>query len=75
VAEDFGDAHHGDVFGTNDLLLVLSGHLGTSEAGEGGVRDASAESGDDLGAIGVAGGFARREEDVRIGDSSDASSL
>jgi hypothetical protein len=50
--------------------------MGAPEAGEGGVRDAGAESGDDLGAIGIAGGFAGGEEDARIGETcGDASSL
>jgi hypothetical protein len=75
MTEDLSHTHDGDVFGADDLLLMLAGHLGAAEAGEGGVRKAGAEGGDDLGAVGVAGGFAGGEEDARIGDSGDASSL
>jgi hypothetical protein len=75
VAKDLGDTHDGDVFGADDLLLVLAGHLGAAETRERGVRDAVTEGGDELSAVGVAGGFARREKDTRIGYSSDASSL
>ena len=71
VAEDFGDAHNGDVFGADDLLLVLASHLGAAEAGEGGVRKTCAEGSDELGTVGVAGGFAGREKDARIGCSGD----
>ena len=74
VAEDLGDAHDGDVLGAHDLLLVLAGHLGAAEAGEGCAWEAGAECGDHLGSVGVAGGFASRKEDARIGDSSDGSS-
>jgi hypothetical protein len=76
VAEDLGYAHDGDVFGADDLLLMLPGHLGAAEAGEGGVWDADTESGNELRAVGVAGGFAGREENARIGETcGDASSL
>ena len=43
VAEDLGDAHVGDVFGADDALLVLAGHRGAAEAGEGGAGEAGAE--------------------------------
>lgn len=75
VAKDLRDAHDCDVFSSDDLLLALSGHLGAAEASEGSVREASAEGGDDLGAIGVPGGLAGREKDARIGGNGDASSL
>jgi hypothetical protein len=75
VAEDLSDTHDGDVFGADDLLLMLAGHLSAAEAAERGLGDAGAEGGDDLGAVGVAGGFAGREEDARVGGSGDASSL
>ena len=67
VAEDFGDTHDGDIFGAHDLLLVLTGHLGAPETREGGVWKAGVEGGDDLGAVGITGGFAGGEEDARIG--------
>ena len=54
VAEDFGDAHDGDVFGADNLPLMMTGHLNTAEASEGGVGKTGAEGGDDLGAVGVA---------------------
>jgi hypothetical protein len=75
VAEDLGDTHDSDVFGADDLLLMLTCHLSAAETGEAGAGDAGAEGGDDLGAVGVAGGFAGREEDARVGGSGDASSL
>ena len=67
VAEDFGDAHVGDVFGADDALLAGGFHCGAAEAGEGGGGMRRAEFGDDLGAVVVAGGFAGGEEDARIG--------
>jgi len=44
-----------------------------AEAGEGGLRKATAERGDELGAVGVAGGFAGGEEDARVGGDGDES--
>jgi hypothetical protein len=75
VAEDLGDAHHRDVFGPDHLLLMLTGHLGAAQPGEGRIGNAGAKGADELCAIGVAGGFACREEDARVGDGSDESSL
>ena len=75
VAENFGHAHDGDVLSADGLLLGLAGHLGAAKSGEGGAGDPRAECGDDLGAIGVAGGLAGGEEDARIGACGDASSL
>jgi hypothetical protein len=75
VADDLGDAHDGDVLGSDNLLLVLAGHLSAAEPGEGGAGDPGAECGNDLGAICVAGGLAGGEEDARIGNGGDASSL
>ncbi len=37
VAEDFGDAHDGYVFGADDAVLACGLHLGSAEAGVGGV--------------------------------------
>jgi hypothetical protein len=75
MAKDLCDAHHRNVFSADDLLLVLAGHLRTAETCEGGFGEAAADSGDDLGAVCVAGGLASRQEDARVGDGSDASSL
>jgi hypothetical protein len=75
VAEDFSDAHDGDVLCADDLLLVLASHLGAAETGKGRVGKAGAECSDDLCAVGVTRGFAGREEDPRIGESSNGSSL
>jgi len=75
VAEDLSDTHDGDVFGTDDLMLVLAGHLGSAESCEGGIGETGAECGDDLGAVGVTGGFAGREEDARVGVRGDGLSL
>jgi hypothetical protein len=67
VAEDFGHAHDRYVFGTDDLLLVLAGHLGAAQASEVCVGKSSAEGSDELGAVGVTGGLAGGEEDARVG--------
>jgi hypothetical protein len=75
VAEDLGDAHNRDILCADDLLLMLTGHLDAAEAGEGSAGNAVAECADELRAVGVAGGFAGGEEDARIGDRSDESSL
>jgi hypothetical protein len=71
VAEDLGDAHDGDVFGADGLGLALLGHVRAAEAGEGGLRKTAAEGGDELGAVGVAGGFAGGEEEARVGGRGD----
>jgi hypothetical protein len=65
----------GDVFGADDALLAGGFHRGAAEAGEGGSGIAAVEFGDDLGAVMVAGGFAGGEEDARVGDNVDESSL
>ena len=75
VAQDFGDAHVGDVLGTDDALLAGGGHLCAAEAGEGGGWDAGAQFGDDLCAVVVAGGLAGGEEDARVGVGGDEGSL
>jgi hypothetical protein len=72
VAQDFGDAHVGDIFGADDAELAGVGHLGAAEAGEGGGWQARAQFGDDLGAVVVAGGLAGGEEDARVGGGGDA---
>jgi hypothetical protein len=76
VADDFGDAHVGDVFGADDAGLAGGFHLGAAEAREGGLSweglgDAGAQLGDDLGAVVVAGGLAGGEEDARVGRGGD----
>jgi len=65
----------GDVFGADDALLACCFHGGSAEAGEGGGGIAAMEFGDDLGAVVIAGGFAGGEEDARVGDCGDGSSL
>jgi hypothetical protein len=75
MAENLSDAHHRDVFCSNDLLLLLAGHLRTAEADEGGIRKAGPESADELRPVGIAGGFACGEKNARVGDQSDESSL
>jgi hypothetical protein len=71
VAEDLGDAHDSDVLGADDLLLAGTLHLRAAEAGEGGGGEAGAQGGDELGTVGVAGGFAGGEEETRVGCGGD----
>jgi hypothetical protein len=54
---------------------MLPGHLDTAQAGEGGIRKMRSQCRDELGAVGIAGGFASGEKDTRIGDCGDESSL
>jgi uncharacterized protein YdeI (YjbR/CyaY-like superfamily) len=75
VPENFCDAHYGDVFSSDNLLLVLAGHLCAAESGEGCAGEAGVECGNHLSPVCVAGGFAGREEDARIGDGGDGLSL
>ena len=75
VAQDLGEAHVGDVLGADDALLAGGFHAGPAQAGEDGGGQAGMEFGDDGGAIVVAGGLAGGEEDARVGDGGDASSL
>ena len=75
VAEDFGDAHVGDVFGANDALLARELHVLAAEAGEGGGRERLAEGLNELRAVEVAGGLAGGDEEVRVGGSGDGGSL
>jgi hypothetical protein len=65
----------GNVLGADDTLLAGGFHAGPAEAGEGGVRQAGMEFGNDLGAVEVAGGLASGEEDARVGNNGDNSSL
>ncbi len=67
VAEDFGDAHVGDVFGADDAGLARLLHEQAAEAGEGGLREFLFQGEDDLGAVEVSGGLAGGEEEVRVG--------
>ena len=75
VADDLGDAHVGDVFGTDDTLLACLLHLLAAETEEGGGRNGGFEGGDELRAVMVSAGFACREEDARVGWSADELSL
>ncbi len=67
VADDFGDAHVGDVLGADDAGEAGGGHLLAAEAEEGGLGEAVGEFCDDLGAVVVAAGFSGGEEDVGCG--------
>ena len=67
VAEDFSDAHDGDVFGADGLELAGGAHFSSAEAGEGGVGKCGLEGADELGAVEVAGSLAGGEEDLRVG--------
>ena len=53
VADDLGDTHHGDVFGSDDSLLAGGLHRVASEAGEGRFGQALVERGDQGRAVGV----------------------
>jgi hypothetical protein len=75
VAQDFGDAHNGYVFGADGLLLALGGHFCASETGEAGGWEAVFQLGDEAGAVVVARGFAGGEEDARVGGRGDDFSL
>jgi hypothetical protein len=75
VADDFGDAHVGYVFGPDDAVEAGGFHLAATEAEGGEVRVAGAQFGDDLGAVVIAAGFAGREEDARVGVDGDGMSL
>jgi hypothetical protein len=75
VAEDFGDAHDGYVFGADGLLLAVGGHFRAAEAGEAGGGEAVFQFGDEAGAVVVARGFAGGEEDARVGGRGDDFSL
>jgi hypothetical protein len=65
----------GDVLGADDALLASRFHAGAAQAGEGGAGNSGLEFGDDGGAVEVTGGLAGGEEDARVGDGGDASSL
>jgi len=71
VAEDFGDAHDGYVFGADDAGLAGLLHVRAAKAGEGGVGQALVQRGDEGGAVVVAGGFASGEKDARVGYGGD----
>ena len=67
MADDLGDAHVGNVFGADDAVVAGCFHFAAAETEEGCVWMATAEFGDDLGAVVIAAGLAGREKDVRIG--------
>jgi len=75
MPQDFADAHDGNVFGADDLLLALGGHLRAAEAREAGGREALLEGSDQARAVVVARGLAGGEEDARVGDGRNALSL
>jgi hypothetical protein len=57
VADDFGDAHVGNVFSADDAIEAGLLHLPAAEAEARGVRMAAAQLGDKLRAVVVAAGF------------------
>ena len=67
VAEDFGDAHVGDVFGADDAGLAGGLHEEAAETGEGGLGESLFQGVDDLRAVEIARGFAGGEKEVRVG--------
>jgi hypothetical protein len=75
VADDFGDAHVGDVFGADDAVLARGFHLFAAEAEGDEVRQAGAQLGDELGAVVVSAGFSGGEEDGRVGVAGDEISV
>jgi hypothetical protein len=75
VAQDFGDAHDGDIFGADGLALPFGGHFGSAEAGEGRGGEMLFQFGDEARAVVVARGFAGREKKDRVWRSSDKLSL
>ena len=75
VAEDFGDAHDGYVFGADDASLAGLLHVCAAKAGEYCAGQALVEGSDESGSVVVAGGFASGEKDARVGDGGDSLSL
>lgn len=67
MAEDFGDAHDGDIFGADGLKLAGGTHGGAAKAGKDGIRKRTEEGVDELCAVVIAGGFASGQEDTRVG--------
>jgi hypothetical protein len=74
MAQDFGDAHVGDIFRADQALLASALHLDAAETGEVGIRQRPLEGGDQGRAVGVAGGLTGGEEDsipARVGSGGD----
>jgi hypothetical protein len=66
VAEDLGDAHVGDVLGTDVAAQAGALHLLPAEAEEAGARQLGLQGVDELGAVMIAAGLAGGEEDAGI---------
>jgi uncharacterized protein YdeI (YjbR/CyaY-like superfamily) len=75
VPDDLGDAHVGDVFGSDDAVEAGGFRLFAAQTEAGEIRVASAKFEEELGAVVVAAGFAGREEDARIGARDDGTSV
>jgi len=75
VPDHLGDAHVGDVFGTDDAAEAGGFHLFTPEAETGELQMTPAKFGEELGAVVVAAGFAGREKDARVGARDDGTSV
>jgi uncharacterized protein YdeI (YjbR/CyaY-like superfamily) len=75
VAEDLGDAHVGDVFGSDDAVEACLFHLPSSKAKAGELRVAGAQFGEDHRTVVVATGLPGREKYPRIGLDLDGTSV
>ena len=75
MADDFGDAHVGDIFSAYDAVKARGFHLFAAEAEAGNVRMAVSQFGDELCAVMVAAGLAGREKDSRMGWINDGTSV
>jgi len=69
MADDFGEAHVGNVFGADDALDSGVGHFLAAESEEGCVGEVLENFGDEFCAVVIARGFACRDEDRSHGDS------
>lgn len=68
VAEDLGEAHMGDILGTDDALEAGGGHLGAAQPRECGVGETCVQVGYELCAVVIGGGLSGGEEDARVGE-------
>jgi hypothetical protein len=78
MAENLGDAHHGDVFGVHQRFTARGTHALAAQAKNFKIGPASAQGFDELRAVHVAGGFAGGDKDAQGASGSgesDGSSL
>jgi len=75
AADDLGDAHVGDVFGSHDAIKACVLHLLAAEAEAEKLRQPPAKLRDELRAVVVAAGFASGEKDARFGWYGDRTSV